>query len=137
MRARRLMQLPGRLAAALALAACGGEPEAAGEPIAVSLEICPDACRRIEIGGLAAGASVIDAMAAARASGDLEARWRGAGASAFVEAIDGTAAPDEAGRWWIFAVNGADACVGPGVYALKAGDAVAWRLKSEASGDCG
>ncbi|MEL6366134.1 MAG: DUF4430 domain-containing protein [Pseudomonadota bacterium] len=120
---------------AFGVSACGGEaPEAASETIAVSITVCADACRTIDAVSAPRGGAVIDAMAAARAAGRLDADWRGDGAMAFVTSIDGITAP-VGDRYWLFWVDGAYACVGPGSHAIDDGAQIEWRLTSE-GGSC-
>lgn len=132
---RRFLQWAGQLAGVLALGACGAdEPAPSPGLVEVAIVICQDVCRTIDPVRAPAGASVIDAMAAAEETGAMSVRWNGAGALAFVTSIDGVEAPSD-GRYWLYWVDGAFACVGPGDFILEADARVEWRL-TEDGGSC-
>lgn len=48
----------------------------------------------------------------------------------YVKAIDGVAEDTDAGKYWMYAVNGKAAEVGAGEYELKDGDQVTWTLEA-------
>ncbi len=132
---RRSLQLAGHIIGFLALVACGSsEPAPTSSLVTIEISICQETCRTIDGVQVPAGASVIDAMAAADEAGSLTVRWKGAGPLAFVTEIDGVAAPHD-GKYWLYWVDGAFACVGPGDLRLEADAAVEWRLAAE-GGSC-
>ena len=66
-------------------------------------------------------------LAAARTR-DFKVDYRGTGETAFVEAIGGVSGGENGNDWWIFYVNNELAHQGAGIYQLKSGDQVEWRL---------
>jgi hypothetical protein len=72
--------------------------------------------------------SVLDLLLEAAREEDFTVHYQGAGASAFVKAIDGVEGGSNGSDWWIFYVNGELADRGAGVFPLQAGDKVEWRL---------
>ena len=75
------------------------------------------------------GLTVFDLLNRAADAGDggLEIRSRGAGETAFVEAIGGVVNEGADGDNWIYVVNEQLADKGAGVYELSPGDQVLWK----------
>ncbi|MEQ8849401.1 DUF4430 domain-containing protein [Botrimarina sp.] len=69
------------------------------------------------------GMTVADATRAA-----FPSRWRGEGAMAFLDSLDGTPSDGPEGLNWQFEVNGAYGELGAGAVRLAPGDRVLWRL---------